>query len=263
MNSINNNETSINESLSTPKKILEIQINKTDFKEHISENVLLERMNCENFCINDLINLNEDNVDTFLNFQRTESHAFISILSKFSISEDEKSHIVNIFEQFLTYSEIVQFCHSSPFKEIINSINQKNKKIMAANKIIKIQKENNFIIEASDEELAILNNLPVFHNYINQYLKLPSGKKGNMLLNHFIYELNIIGKHNYPDNNLTGFLIPILKDLKELYPTQFCDLTKLSRNYLLNRIRDLKKAEELERLKELDKRHVGPGDIIL
>lgn len=261
MNNKFENSINIYELANKPQDIFEIQFSSSELKEYFDSSPLKD-FSLENFNLNDFINLDDNSWKNLKQNLNIETGKLDSIISKYPLTDEDKAQIRNLFEDYLFYFECFTFCHSNIFKNNLTEISRTNKKIKALNKINKIKQSNDIEINASKEDLELLSQLPNFNNFISPYLKLPSGKKGNMVLNIFIFELNAIGKRYYPDN-LAKFLIPLLKELKSEFPDQFKDISKFSKNYLLKRARDWKKADDLERLIELEKRHAGLIDIIL
>lgn len=261
MNNKFENSINIYELANKPQDILETQFSSSELKEYLDSSPLKD-FSLENFKINDFKNLNENSWIELKQNLNIETGKLDYIISKYPLTDEDKAQIKNLFEDYLFYFECFTFCQSNIFQNNLTEISRTNKKIKALNKINKIKQSNDIEINASKEDLELLNQLPYFNNFISPYLKLPSGKKGNMVLNIFIFELNAIGKRYYADN-LAKFLIPVLKELKSEFPDQFKDISKFSKEYLLKRARDWKNTDNLEKLKELDKRHGGPGDIIL
>lgn len=261
MNNKSSNHINIYELANKPQDIFEIQFSSSELKEYLDSSPLKD-FSLESFKINDFINLDENSWKNLKQNLNLETEKLDYIISKYPLTDEDKAQIKNLFEDYLFYFECFTFCHSNIFQNNLAEISRTNKKIKALNKINKIKQSNDIEINASKEDLELLSQLPNFNNFISPYLKLPSGKKGNMVLNIFIFELNEIGKRYYPDN-LAKFLIPVLKELKSEFPTQFKDISKFSKEYLLKRARDWKNTDNLDKLKELDKRHTGPGDIIL
>lgn len=157
-------------------------------------------------------------------FETKELNDLIILLNKYQINNELiKNDVINSLAIYLIYSDYYSFLKNERFLKLKKGLEffnfYKNKQLKdriayrAFNSVIKLEN-----LHIKDEKLADIEKVPsIFFDLIN-YIKFPAKKPINPATNFLIAKITDAGINSGIKKNFVDCTIPLIKELKELYP---------------------------------------------